>query len=381
MKCPKCGLEQTQSEECTGCGIIVKKYLERKNTPLGKPTKATKLRAGRKTRYGRLQIEREQRDFYQSQFISLNAGLTPVKAVENFIAEPGDLKDLVPYRRISEVLDNGDPASEGMRLSPDYFPDHHARLIEAGESSGDPENMFKHLGNMVNQRIKTSEAIAAALRKPRNTLLGSIFILPLPTMISGGLIAYLTQSLLPLVVVLLLFFIGSRLFKNAMNSPSFALTVDEKLFNFSLYRKYQLNNFARVFKNLYAAGVTSADAWGIAGSVSDNSFLNQVFSSHKSLIEDGKSVADTARQTNAFDSNLLQVFVTGESAGSLDTALERYLVASEEEFSTLLGSATSRLTIGIGLLVTLYVGYRIIFGFTALLPEMPVIQLSLNYLG
>ena len=104
MKCPKCGLEQTQSDECSGCGIIIRKYLERQSDPAGKSTKKPSRKRGRQTHYGLLQIERELRDFYQSQFALLNAGLTPLSAITNFLGESENIKDLLPYRQIHEVL-------------------------------------------------------------------------------------------------------------------------------------------------------------------------------------------------------------------------------------------------------------------------------------
>jgi len=195
MRCPKCGLEQTESEECRGCGIIIARYLARQQAMPG----VAAARGRKRRRYGLLGIERELRNYYLAMDRSLGAGMDAQQAHRSFIEHTSSLRDTSPYRHIEAALADGRPASEGMRASPDYFPAHHMRLVAAGEQSGDPSTMYRQLHELVSRRIETVGTVTRELRKPVLTLLASFFILPLPVLMSAGAGAYLSSSLLPLV--------------------------------------------------------------------------------------------------------------------------------------------------------------------------------------
>lgn len=374
MKCPKCGLEQSQAPECRGCGIIIAKYLDHQKNPQKNQAKRRRLQRGKRasksaTRYGFLQLERELSDYYQSQAAMLKAGLTAETATNNFLAEPGKIKDLTPYRRIAASIEGGRSIAEGMRASPEYFPADEVRLIEAGEQTGDPQAMFHQLKLMVDQRIETIETIRRELRKPRNTLLGSVFILPAPVLFSDGLSAYLMKSLLPLILILAIAYGLYKVLSHLIATTPLGETVSENLIALKVYRLYHVNRFLRVFTRLYAAGVTTADAWQTAADTVSNSFLHKVLSSHQPMLATGTSITEVARETGAFERDLLQVMSTGEASGSLDTALDRYVVAADEQFNLLLKSFASRVTMVIGALVSAYVIYQIVSRFMGMIPD------------
>ena len=373
MKCPKCLHEQDAGLECVSCGIIIAKYLGRQQNPTMAKRAGSSTSLTKKTKYRRLQIEKELRSYYQSQYVLLKAGINSADAHGNFLAEPGEIKDRLPFIKIEAALGEGLPVSEGMRRSESYFPAHHTKLIEAGEHSGNPAAMFEQLRALLDQRIRIIETIFTELRKPSLTLLCSIFILPLPTLISDGVVAYLVSSALPFSILLLVVYSCTVAFSQFMTSDANALLVHKKLFDFMLYRQFQMNRFVRVFTTLYAAGITTAQAWATAASVSDNKFLQETLVSHVPSLESGQSLAQTARATGIFSSELLQVLNAGEVSGSLEASLGRYVEASENDFEVRMKTLTSRLTIVIGLIISIYVGYRIVVGYP--MPEIASISL------
>ena len=371
MECPKCGLVQQQSPECHGCGVIIARYLSRQQASQSLP-KGTVRRRGKATRYGRLEIDRELRNYYLTQATMLRAGLNAVDAHQRFLDEPGSIRDLLPYQRIATTLAAGDPTSQGMAQSASYFPVHHIRLIEAGEHSGNPEGMFQYLHDLVDQKISLIEGVYRELRKPMYTLVGSVFILPLPLLWTSGLLDYLGSSLLPLLMAAGLYYLIRAVLARLMASASFALAWDEwRLQRVSVYRDLQTNQFIRVFGALYSAGVNLADAWGIAANAVSNRFLRRVLTSHQHELEAGRPLAEVATETGAFERDLLQVISTGEAAGALDTALARHGKFVDEANRNRLRKYSTALTFVLGLTIAVYVGYRVVSGYSAMLPPDP----------
>ncbi len=363
MKCPKCGLVQEESLECNGCGVIIAMFLKRNATPVPK----TRRPATKKTQYGFLVLEKELRDYYQAQLVMLGAGLSAIDASKNFLKDPGRIKDLLPYRHIADALENGMPISEGMSRAGNYFPAHHTQLMKAGESTGDPAEMFDQLFQMIDQKIRTTEIIIKELRKPALTLLASIFILPVPVIFSDGLVAYLRSSLLPFFYILIIILIGSQLIRTIMKTPKIGLPIDKSLLAIPLINQFHLTKFIRVFRSLYAAGVSSADAFSIAAEASNNLYLHGVLVSCQPAIAGGTSIRDVARESGVFPSDLLQVMGTAEASGTLDKALARYVVTADEDFAIRIKRFSALFSIIVGALVSLYVGYRIISRMSGLL--------------
>ncbi len=364
MKCPKCGLTQKESTECSGCGIIIARYLQRQNEPI--PTSG-KSRI-RKTRYRFLEIDKELRDFYHAQSLLLGAGLGAIEALSNYLTNTKSLKDRAPYRKIEATLADGRPVSQAMLKSTDYFPTYHSRLVEAGEKSGNPEQMYRELHDIVDRKIKMFELIIRESRKPAITLLASFFILPSPVLFSAGPIAYLKSSLLPLLASAFVIFFCYRIFKMAIRSRGISLALDRVLLDVPVYNTFQTSQFIRVFRTLYSAGVDSASAFAMSTAVVGNSFLVEILNSFQPYIEKGETLSSILTETGAFPQDLHQFVSTGESSGKLDSSLKKYLEISDDSFNHQLGRLATNFSAGLGLLMAMYVGYEIVKGYMVVLP-------------
>lgn len=372
MKCPRCGLQQEHSEECRGCGIIIARYLERQAAA---PRPAAPARKSR-TWYPPLARDRELRNYYSAQSQLLTAGLTAMQAHENFIASRPAIKDMAPYRRIEQSLRAGRAISDGMAKSPDYFPEHHARVIDAGEQAGNPAHGFNELYDNVDVRIRTVEAIKKELRKPTITLVSSFFIMPLPSLFTHGVAGYLDASLLPfalMVLGLVALWQGGRLL---LRNQAISLPVARLLLYVPVYRTYTIARFSRVFRTLYAAGIDMPGAFATATAASGNRLLEDRLAACPARLAEGETLTAVMRQAGVFPGDLQQFVATGESAGSLDVSLARYLLIANERFERQLGRASSLLALSIGLLMSLYVGYQIVQGFKAEMPKVPLPQIQ-----
>ena len=253
-------------------------------------------------------------------------------------------------------------------MSEDYFPAHHAKLILAGETSGNPDEIYRELHDIVDQKLTTYATIRRELRRPMITLFASVFILPLPILFSTGLMAYLKSSLVPLLVTLAVVYFCFKLFQRLMKGRYILLAIDRVLLKFPLYKIYQTNQFIRIFRTLYSAGVDNASAFAISISVLSNTALAKILTSFQPGIKQGNSLASIIRRTGVFPSELEQFVATGEASGKLDVSLKKYLDISDDNFKHRLSRFATMLSFSTGLIVMLYVAYQIIQGFTELLP-------------
>jgi len=364
MECPKCGLVQPQSSECSGCGIIIAKYLARQSAPIQSHSGAR----GKKTRYRFLEIDKELRNYYHSQSKMLGAGLSIAEANKSFLTNTKNLRDATPYQKIERAIRDGRPISTGMMKSDNYFPAHHARLIEAGEKSGSPERMFAELHDFVEQKLTTYAMITTALRRPVFTLIASVFLVPVPILVSNGLLAYLDNSLVPLLFLAAMVYLLHLLFQYLNKSEKVSLAIDRKLLEFPLYETFETNQFVRVYHALYCAGVDNASAFSMSTSVLGNSFLVKVLSSSQPFAERGNSLSSIIRETGVFSPELSQFITTGEASGTLDASLKKYLESSDDSFRNRLSRFSTTLSTVIGITIMLYVGVQILQGYSKLLP-------------
>ena len=372
MICPKCGLEQADATDCVGCGIIIERYLARQQSPATTP--APNRRNRRAERYRLLEKEREQRRFFETMAVMLDAGLTAEAAAGRFLEEPGAVRNLGPFQRVHQAVKSGGPLADGISQSPDYFPPHHVALVNAGETAGHPAHMFRELQTVIDTKIRTTENVLKEIRKPALTAIASFLILPLPTLVGDGIVAYLASSLLPLGLLVVAVFIARGWWRAQYRDPQSAIRLDEKLFGLGLVSHFTVNRFVQVFRLLYAAGVPTADAFTRAAQATGNHFLEKVLASHAPYLAEGRTVTDVMRDTGAFPPELLTVVATGEAAGSMDEALARYHATSSEAFDNRLSRTTSIASAVVGVLLMLYVGARIVFGFIDAMPDVNLPQ-------
>ena len=368
MKCPRCGLEQPQNDECRGCGIIIARYLQKQaaaSRPQAPPNH-------RRTWYPPLARDKELRGWYNAQSQLLRAGLPPSDAHRNFIAGKPAIRDMTPYRRIELALNAGQPISAGMAQSPDYFPPHHTRVIAAGEASGNPAQSFDELYNNVDRRIRTLDTIRKSLRKPGLTLASSFFVMPLPDLFTSGVPGYLEASLLPFSLLLIGTLGVWQIGRMVINRASLGLLADHLLLHVPVYRTFVINQFIRVLRALYAAGIDLPSAFATAASTSGNRYLEDRLADGEKRLGQGESLTLVTRATGVFPGDLQQFIASGEASGSLEVSLERYLQIAEERFDRQMAHTGTWLSFTIGAIVSVYVGYQIVQGFRADLPKVPI---------
>lgn len=360
MKCPKCGFEQPQSEECRGCGIIIGRYLEIQAAGEAGNTRA------RISRSSSLPALKQVRAFYESQATMLGAGLAPGDAIKQFLSGLKDEKSRPEYRRLQTAIEEGSSYSAAMARSPSVFPAHHVAIVAAGEQTGDLGQVFTELYNLLDKQIELREQLTRQLRRPLITVLAAVVILPLPQWFSDGLLAYLTGGLVPLAVTTFALFVAIRIFARTVNARRRV----EKLISLALVRDYYTNRFLRIYVALHAAGINSEGAWRVAANAIDNSFLNEVLASHEPMLAQGNTVTEVARATNAFSVEQLQRLSTAEASGTMHRSMTQYLVDAEADLVRRVDSLVRGLAFTTGILISAYIGYTIIDTYSGLVsPE------------
>ena len=329
MECPKCGFEQSPSDECVKCGIIISKYLRRRKEERDPP-----VDMGRKAkRFGFLSSKnKELRQFYITLYQLLDAGFAPLKAFRHFIDKGPSVIDVRPYRRIDEVLRAGRPASTAMLEYPSFFPVYHSRLIETGERVGTPEIFYRQLADILDDKIQMNREMIRSALYPL-CLLACAFIIPtLPILFTDGLRAYLLNSFVPLAVVATVVVVLAKLYRRKDAFEGARRIVGRVSIRIPMVRSFYLIQFTRAFHALNKAGVPALEAITISNTTVDNQlFQSKVGQIHES-IRNGSSMHEAFSDHDLFPEDFIQFLSSGEISGKLDFSLQKYLDALEEQF-------------------------------------------------
>ncbi len=330
MDCPNCRCILENESECHHCGIIVEKFLSKKNTESIDDLK--KINEKHEGLFSFLARDKELLDFYLSQYQSLNAGFSAQESLRLFLDNKTALIGKNSYKILVKTTHTNNPMSQSMLSCSQFFPHYHALLVKSGEVRGRPDQAFHELHEIIRQKIKLKKNIAKKMVYPGFLIIASCIILPAPVLFSHGLLAYLTLCLAPLCLVVFACVSLYRSFQFLVRFPKINLMVDQLKFKIPVLKIFYLNEYIRVFISLFRAGLPVSEVYGHAAGTTGNLFFEKRAGRFESGIEEGQSFEIVFRAMDLFPEDFMAYLVTGEAAGRIDASLEKYLQFSEENF-------------------------------------------------
>ncbi len=269
--------------------------------------------------------------------------------------------------QIGQTVQEGGTLSDGMARFPWIFSEFHQAMIRSGEKTGGLDTTFRRLADAMEQEMVLRRTLQRETLMPKITLVSSFLLPPLFYLFLGGVKAYISHAVLPLLALAgagLGFYIINRLGMQqkrgydtfTANIPGIGGTV----------RLVALARFARALASLYGAGVSMPQAIQGASEACGNAFLGAKMIRAIPDIEAGQGLAWSLGKTGAFPPMVVSMIQTGEETGSLDAMMDKVAEHYEQDVavrlhqtSVAVGTATmviAGIIVG-AIVIRFYTGY------------------------
>ena len=261
------------------------------------------------------------------------------------------LADTTRSPELGEVLDDVTTRLEGgatmaaaMQAHPKVFSDLFIAMIHVGENTGQLDDAFKRLSDILELERDTKRRLSQAMRYPTFVLIAlfgalmvvNFFVIPKFSAVFSKLgadLPFLTQVLVATsnfllaywYVMLAFIVIGVILLKQWKATTQGRVTWDRYKLKMPiigpLLELIMLSRFARNFASMLAAGMPVTNALTVVADATDNAWIAKHIKEMRYGIERGESLLRTARQSDMFTPLILQMIAVGEETGSVDDML------------------------------------------------------------
>ncbi|MBV2147278.1 type II secretion system inner membrane protein GspF [Sphingobium sp. AS12] len=298
------------------------------------------------------------------------ATLTQVSPLEESLRTIGRQSEQDHVRLIVGKVHGG--VMEGRRLAdalgvePKSFPPLYRAMISAGESSGSLPAIMERLSDLMERQALMRSKVLTAIAYP--SVLASfavlvvaalmIFVvpkvveqfdtvgqeLPLLTRMVMGLSAFLAGWWWLLLILIGLAGVG---FWRAMKNERFHYRFDAMLLGLpvlgKLIRDLHAARMARTLSTMVASRLPLLEGLTLTANTVHNRVLRRASDDIVEAIRGGGSLSAALRRSGVFPPLLVYLAASGESAGRLDTMLERAAEYLEREFDAFTSTALAML--------------------------------------
>ena len=260
----------------------------------------------------------------------------------------------------------GQRLSEAMRREGNSFPPLYRAMIAAGEGAGTLPLITERLAVLLERQAEMRGKLIGALAYPAILSLVAILVvmglmvsvvprvveqfdnvdqqLPLITRIVIGISAFLANYYWVIIIAVV---VGGLLFAQALKRPAFRLSVDRTVLHIPLLGKLLRNlhaaRMARTLATMVASRLPLLEGLRLTGGTIRNKVLSAANDDIVESVRSGGSLSGAMRTSGVFPPLLVYLTASGESAGQLDTMLERAAEYLEREFDNFTSTALSLL--------------------------------------
>lgn len=252
--------------------------------------------------------------------------------------------------------------SDAMGLAPASFPPIYRAMVAAGEGAGTLPAVLERLANLLERQAELKGRVQSALAYP--TALAVVATLAVAALMAfvvpsiarqfadiGQTLPLLTRIIMALSnalasfwwLLLLLIAGGTALFGRAMQDADFRLRFDAWLLRLPivgrLLRDLAAARLARTLAMMVASRLPLVDGLMLTLPTIANHAIRSRVATMASDIREGASLTTAMKRAAVLPPLLVAMVAGGESAGRLDTMLERGAEALEREFDAVTRTA------------------------------------------
>jgi MSHA biogenesis protein MshG len=326
-------------------------------------------------------VKLEELIFFSQQLSTLyKAGLPLLGGLRS-------LKEQTSNKRFNEILEEiglqiegGNTLFGAMSKYPDVFPLVYVNMIRAGETSGRLGESLDRFVTLADRELRTRQRVKETTRYPKIvifSLMVAFFVLlafvlprfaqvftrfntplPLPTrmMIEINNLFhtywYLVLSAIVIIPILLKRYIRTEKGKVFWDGLKTRIPGFGRLFLIAA-----LSRFAHTFVMLNKSGIPILQTLEITSTTINNVILSQSIEEITRKVREGRSLAESMRESGRFTPLVIQMVGVGESSGTLDEMLVRIT----EYYDLELENAIKKMTTYIEPVLTLFLGIVVLF--------------------
>lgn len=245
---------------------------------------------------------------------------------------------------VTDRLEGGSTMATAMQAHPTVFSELFIAMIHVGENTGQLDDAFKRLSDILELERDTRRRLKQAMRYPTFVviaLLAALMVvnfLVIPKFASvfdklGADLPFLTQVLVGTSSFLLAYWYillfgaaaAGLLLRQWKQTEQGRLTWDRYKLKMPiigpLLELITLSRFARNFASMLAAGMPVTQALTVVADTTDNAWISKHIKDMRAGIERGESLLRTAHNSDMFTPLILQMIAVGEETGSVDDML------------------------------------------------------------
>lgn len=301
---------------------------------------------------------------FTRQFATMiDAGLPLVQCLD-ILARQADNKEFAKaITQVKTDVESGDSFAEALRKHPKVYSDFYVNMVEAGEAGGILDTILSRLAAYMEKAAALKGKVKGAMVYPAAIVGIAIVVvvflliyvipvfaemfssfggtLPAPTQfvmsLSDLVKAYILYAI-PLVVAMI------WLFKRFYRTQKGRLIVDKLVLKLPVFglliQKVAVAKFTRTLGTLVSSGVPIIDGLEITARTAGNKVVEGAVLSIIGAIKDGQTIAEPLSRQAIFPPMVVQMIEVGESAGALDTMLNKIADFYDEEVDTAVEALT-----------------------------------------
>ena len=263
-------------------------------------------------------------------------------------------------------VESGKTFADALAKHPKVFDTLMVNLVAAGETGGILDTIMTRIAMQTEKSVKLAKQIKGALFYPAAVMtvaVGAVavlllFVIPVfEKMFAdfGGSLPVPTQMVIDLSnwsvehwYLFLIIPVASALaFRAIRNNPKGRHATDKIALGMPIFgpliRKTSTARFTRTMGTMLSSGVPILDALDIVARASGNLIIAEGIQYARRKVSEGKTLAEPLAETKLFPSMVCQMVSIGESAGALDTMLNKIADFYEDEVDAAVAGLTSLL--------------------------------------
>jgi type IV pilus assembly protein PilC len=321
---------------------------------------------------------------FTRQFATMiDAGLPLVQCLEILGSQTENKTFAGVINKVRTDVEGGSTFAEALRKHPKVFPELYVNMVAAGEAGGILDTILNRLAAYIEKSMALKKKVKGAMVYPSVVvtvavgvvILMLIFVIPtFEKMFKdfGGSLPGITQSVIDLSTFLqkywwlllgglVALFVGLKRYRASKGGMRQTDGMALKLPVIGpLVRKVAVAKFTRTLGTLISSGVPILDGLDIVARTAGNKIIEEAILKTRQGISEGKTIAEPLQQTKVFPPMVVQMIGVGESAGALDTMLNKIADFYDDEVDAAVSALSSLLEPFIMVFLGISLGYIVI---------------------